>query len=148
MKELMLKITLPLTIISFTIFTKWWYVLPVDAPHTLMVGFPLVCISDGWHTSGSLQIFVTELIVDFLIYFGCWFVVSWGIHRLVANFKTHKIIIRLLWGIASLILLGTVIIGSMPVHIYKVKRDFNMEVLTTGYSFIWEDRPQQPLQDD
>lgn len=34
MKSLIFKIVIPLTIVSFATFTKWWYASPVDAPDT------------------------------------------------------------------------------------------------------------------
>ena len=60
---------LPLSIISLTIFTKWWYILPVDAPDSMMYGFPIPYSCNGWHTSLSYQIFIFEFIVDLLIHF-------------------------------------------------------------------------------
>ncbi|WP_222931286.1 hypothetical protein, partial [Xanthovirga aplysinae] len=83
MKKLIWELVLSLTVISFSIFTKWWYVLPTDALDTVMSGFPLIWISEGWHTSMSLQIFVKELIINLLIYFVFWFTIVYTINRLI-----------------------------------------------------------------
>lgn len=143
MKELSWKLVLPLTIISFFVFTKWWYVLPVDGPDTMMSGFPLIWVSDGWHTSLSLQIFVTEFIIDISVYFLFWFAVVFTFNRFILVIKVPRIITIFLLGLATLICTFAFFIGTMPEHIYLRKRDFDIEVLTTGYKFIWEhqDRP-------
>jgi hypothetical protein len=58
LKELIYKRIIPLTIISFLLVTKWWYVLPIDSPHSIMIGFPLAYSCKGWHTSMSEQYFI------------------------------------------------------------------------------------------
>ena len=75
MKQLTLKLIIPLSVISFATLTKWWYALPVDAPGTYLTGFPFPFVCNGWHTSMSLQIFAIEFFVDFLTYFLIWFLV-------------------------------------------------------------------------
>ncbi len=72
MKALTFKIVVPLTVISFTLFTKWWSALPIDAPETTFIGFPFAYTGRGWHTSLSHQVFVVELIADITIYFSFW----------------------------------------------------------------------------
>src|SRR5678815_3945633 len=104
MKSLTLKIVVPLTIISFATFTKWWYTLPVDAPDTMFTGFPFPFVCDGWHTSLSLQIFVTEFIADLLTYFLFWFIVIFSVNRFVIKFKIHKAITIGLWTLSGLII--------------------------------------------
>jgi hypothetical protein len=66
-RQLTLKLIIPITIISFAFFTKWWYALPVDAPDTMYWGFPFAYIGDGWGSSMTLQIFLIEFISDLLI---------------------------------------------------------------------------------
>ena len=89
-KQLTWRLILPLTIISFGTFTKWWYVLPGDAPDTMMVGFPLAFAGDGWFTSMSLQIFLIEFIVDFIIYFLFWFLIVLLIRRILTQINISK----------------------------------------------------------
>ena len=93
MKQLTWRLILPLTIISFGVFTKWWYVLPVDAPDTMMAGFPLAFVCDGWHTSMSLQIFAFELMFDFLIYFSFWFLLIIFINRYLLRIKIDNMLL-------------------------------------------------------
>ena len=61
-----LTLVLPLTIILFGTITKWRYVYVEDGPDDFLYGFPLAFICTGWHTSMSLQIFISEIIFDFL----------------------------------------------------------------------------------
>ncbi len=147
MKQLTWKLVLPITIITFSIFTKWWYVLPVDAGDTIMHGFPLIWVCEGWHTSMSLQIFVTELIIDFFVYFLFWFSIVFVIKRFVINMKIPKIITIIFFVITGLICLGGLLIGSMSEHIYKTNRDFDIKILTTGYTFIWQDQERPEYED-
>lgn len=142
MKLLALKLVLPLTVISFMIFTKWWYVLPVDAPDIILWGFPFPFAGDGFHTSMSLQIFVLELVIDFLIYFTFWVLVIFSINRFIIKINIHKSLIITLLIIAGFIVAGSVFIVSMPENVFLVKRDFKVEIKETGYKFLWENQPR------
>lgn len=143
MKQLTFSLILPVTIISFGTFTKWWYVLPVDAPYTMMVGFPLAFVSDGWHTSMSLQIFVFELMFDLLIYFLFWFLFIISIDRCLARIKIAKLLTGILWAFSTIIFAVAIWIASFPEQIFSIKRDWDRQVMATGYKFIWthQDRP-------
>lgn len=138
MKGLTLKLILPLTIISFATVTKWWYALPVDAPDTLFAGFPFPYVCEGWHTSMSLQIFVTEFIFDFLTYFSFWFLLVFCIDRFLIKIITQKILTIVLWALSGLIISGTILIASDSNHIYYVKRPFDISIMETGYKFVWQ----------
>ena len=142
-KQLTRCLILPVTIISFGTFTKWWYVLPDDAPDTMMSGFPLAFISDGWHTSMSLQIFILELVVDFLFYFLIWFLLIILIHHYIIQIKIAKILTGILWILSTIIFVFAIWISSLPDQVFKIKRDWNMQVLVTGFKFVWkyQDRP-------
>lgn len=142
MKTLLFNRILPLTILSFAAVTKWWHTLPVDSPDTMYRGFPFPFVGEGWHTSMSLQIFVLELLVDFLIYFLFWFLVVVGVHYLVVKINPYKPLTIVLWVISGLVLLGATYLASFPEHIFYAKRPYDMKVLKTGYTFSW----QQPVR--
>ena len=142
MKQLIFKLVLPLTVISFATITKWWYVLLVDAPDTLFVGFPFPFVCNGWHTSMSLQIFVTEFIADFLTYFLFWFIVLFCIDRLWTKIKPNKILIIGTWVLSGLVISGVSLIASNSDNIFYLKRSFDIEVMETGYKFIWQQTEQ------
>lgn len=143
-KKLTFGLIFPLTIISFGTFTKWWYVLPVDAPDTMMAGFPWPFVSDGWHTSLSLQIFLGEFILDFTVYVIFWFLIITLVDRYFNKVKVPLWITYILWIFATIIVTVGTLIASMPDQKFYVKRNWDMKVLTTGYkvTFRHQSRPE------
>lgn len=142
MKQLTFKIILPLTVISFATINKWWYALPVDAPGTLFTGFPLPFVCKGWHTSMSFQIFVTELLLDFLTYFLFWFVFVFCIHRFVAKMKPHKILTIVLWALTGFVICEATLIAANSNNLFYVKRPFDISIMETGYKLMWQQNDQ------
>jgi hypothetical protein len=138
MKQLTIKLVIPLTVISFLTFTKWWYILPVDAPDTMCSGFPLLSVCDGWHTSGSLQFFMTECAVNFLTFFLFWFATIYCVDRFLTKIKTYKILTIVLYILTGLLLVLTTFIVTLPENVFKFKRNFDMEVVVTGNKFNWQ----------
>jgi hypothetical protein len=137
LKQLTVRLILPLAIILFGTITKWWYVLPVDAPDTMMVGFPLAFVSDGWHTSMSLQIFIVELLVDFIVYFSFCFLLIFLVNRYLIKISVPKPVTGAVWTISSLIIAVAIWIASFPDQMIKTSRDWEMKVLVTGYKLTW-----------
>lgn len=145
MKHLTWKLVLPLTVISFVSFTKWWYVLPVDATDTMMYGFPLAFMADSWHTSMSYQFFISEFISDLAIYFLFWLLLVFIIDRFIQKITFSKILTTLLLTTSGLIVVASIFLGSMPEHIYMLKRDFDYELMTSGPKYIWKWQPRPDL---
>lgn len=146
MRKLIWKLVLPLTIISFAVFRKWWYVFPVDAPDSMMAGFPLPYVCDGWFTSMSNQFFVMELIIDLLIYFLFWLLLIFIINHFFVKIQIPKILMLFLMIISALIFSGAIFIASMRESIFKVNRDFDVEVKETGYNFIWQNTQRPDVE--
>ncbi|TLX72841.1 hypothetical protein E9993_17015 [Labilibacter sediminis] len=144
MKNLIWKLVLPMTIISIVTLTKWWYVLPVDAPETLMKGFPLPFVCPGWHTSLSLQIFITDFLIDIFVFFMFWFVVVFCIDRFLTKIIIHKIMTVMLLTITGLITAGTIIVATNQDNIFYTIKPWRMDVLETGYKFIWQSPQVSP----
>lgn len=144
MKRLILQLVLPLTIISFALWTRWELVdvLPIDAPDVIMVGFPLAFACDGWHTSMSLQIFVFEYLVDLVVYFGFWLLLVWLIHRQLLTIHIHWLIAVLLQLIAGIIVFFTVLVATMPEHVYYGHNPYQTVTKASGFKFIWEGNPR------
>ena len=142
-KQLTWQLILPLTIVSFGTVTKWWYVLPVDAPDTMMIGFPLAFVSDGWHTSMSLQIFIFEFVFDFLIYFLFWLLLIIFIDRYLKRIRIARMLTGILWALSTVIFAVSIWIASFPEQIFAMKRDWDRQVMVTGYKLTWthQDRP-------
>lgn len=132
------KLVIPATCVSFTLFTKWWYVLPVDAPDRVMKGFPLPYVCDGWHTSLSLQIFVSEFVIDLLCYFLFWFLVLTAVNLFVTKINPPKVLTSTLWTLSILFTVFFIMIACNPENKFLLKRDFDMKVMETGFKFILE----------
>lgn len=149
MKQLTWRLVLPLTVITFGTITKWWYVLPEDAPDTMMAGFPLAFVSDGWHTSMSLQIFVLEFLFDFIVYFLFWFLLIISIDKYLTRIKIAKLLTGILWTFSTLIIVIAFWIAGFPEHIFSIKRDWDMKVMVTGFKLTWkhQDRPDYSKYD-
>lgn len=145
MKNLIYKLVLPFTVISFAIISKWWYAIPVDAPETMFVGFPLAYTCQGWHTSLSLQVFVMEFIIDLLFYFLCWFILLYIIDRFVKKLRVHKIVTISLWSLGGIIICLAIYIAVNKDNLFYIKRPFNMRVLETGCQFFWH-QPDWPYK--
>lgn len=143
LKKITWQIIIPLTIISFGTITKWWYVLPVDAPDTMMIGFPFAFVGDGWFTSMSLQFFVIEFITDFIIYFLFWLLIALLIKRHLARIIIPKVLTGITWTLAILTSVFWLVIFTIREKHIEARRDWDMQVLVTGYKFTWtnQDRP-------
>jgi hypothetical protein len=139
MKKLTWSLVIPLTIISFYIFTKWWYILPVDAPDSIFYGFPFPFIGDGWFTSGSLQIFIFELVSDLLIYFIIWFTIIYCCKKYLRLKNIPKLLTATLLSLMTLIITYAIWVASYET-VFLYKRDFDMEIMETGFKFIWQDQ--------
>ena len=138
MKKLIWQLILPLTIISFACFTKWWYVYPIDAPGSVLEGFPLPYVCNGWHTSLSLQIFIAELIIDLFVYFSFWFVLVLFIDKYLFKITVHRFLTKVVLILSCLIIALYVLFAINPDNIFYFRRNFDMEIIDMGYGFIWE----------
>lgn len=142
MKNLVWRLVVPLTIISFAAFTKWWYALPVDAPDTIFFGFPFPFVCSGWHTSFSLRIFLFEFLIDLLLYFTFWLVLVFCVNRYIMPVKTSHFATILLSTLSTLIFVHTILMASNKDHLFYLKRGFDMEVMETGFKFRWQSQPR------
>ena len=128
-----------MSVISMITFTKWWYVGVVDAPNSMMWGFPLIWVSQGWHTSMSYQVFIAEMLANLIVHLGFWLAVTWFVDRFSVKIIVPKVAMSLLWLLAITCLFLMLWLGSLSDTIYHLQRGFDIEVLDTGYRFFWED---------
>jgi hypothetical protein len=128
-KHLILKYVLPLTILSFLFVTKSWLVPIYDGTETF-TGFPFAYTCPGWHTSLSSQIFVTELIIDLICYFGFWYLLVIGIHRYYPKIELPKALGKTLMVVGYLLLAGTILIKCITYgdDVYYVKNPYTTDV--------------------
>jgi hypothetical protein len=50
----------------------------------------------------------------------------------------NKIVTIALWTLAGFVLGGATLIASNPDNLFYVKRPFDMDVMETGYKFMWQ----------
>lgn len=144
MKQLTIRWILSLTIISMFLITKWWFALPVDGPNKLYWGFPFAFLGEGFHTSMSFQFFTLEFVVDFLFYFVAWGFLFYLSTKITQAITLSKQILRIVWSLALLLVIGFVILLSTSNPIFHLKRDYDWKLLQTGYKFLWQETPHQP----
>ena len=133
-----LTLVLPLTIILFGTITKWRYVYVEDGPDDFLYGFPLTFICTGWHTSMSLQIFISELLFDFFVYFIFTLTIVTSIDKFIKPIVVRKYFKFGLYGLATLILLLYGLLFSNPDNIFEIKKDFKYKEVRNGYKFVWQ----------
>lgn len=136
-----LKLIIPVTILSMIFFTKWWHAIPLDGPDKFFWGFPLAFVGQGFHTSGSLQLFLLEFLVDVFVHVLVWLLLLSLIKQVSIRNSIQKWINRfvLIASILLATLCGIVVFSSSPV--FHWKRPYTWEVKAVGYVFIWEQTP-------
>jgi hypothetical protein len=140
MKQLTWKLVLPLTIISFATFTKWWYVDILDGADEILTGFPLPYKCPCLHTSLCLQIFVSGLIINILTYFAFWLTLIFLLNQFVIKIKLKKAMTIILISLSGLLLAIMIFFGCLSDNVYSWNRNFEIKILETGYKFIWDDQ--------
>ena len=146
MKHLTWKLVLPLTIVSFTLFTKWWDVQIDGEQRDILRGFPLPFVCPGWHTSLSLQIFLLELVIDIVVYFAFWFSVIFIATKTVKSFHISNAVTITLLTIAGLFAAILILFATNPDNIYTATRPFEIKVNATGYRFMWQEETRPDYQ--
>ncbi|MEL5993078.1 hypothetical protein [Hymenobacter segetis] len=127
------------SLISFITFDKWWYALVVDGTDEFLYGFPLPYTCRGFHTSMSEQFFLIEFLIDFALCFLFWVTVVLAITRLNLNCteRIQKIALTVI-SIPTIIVAGISMLYLLnPDNLFYFKRPFNIEIMETGYKFVW-----------
>ncbi|CAL2106059.1 conserved membrane hypothetical protein [Tenacibaculum sp. 190524A02b] len=135
MKKIIFRQTLPLTLISFGIITKWWFGIAIDAKDVFFYGFPLIYKCEGFHTSLSTQYFLTEMTINFLTYFAFWLIVTLIISRLW-KINIPKLICKIFWVGFGVFFLGFIYLSNDLDDRYKIKRDFDIKIFDSGITMF------------
>lgn len=135
MKKLIFRLTLPLTLISFGIITKWSYGIIIDGTDEFFYGFPLIYKCRGFHTSGSTQYFITEMVINLLTYFAFWLIITWTLNRFW-KINIPKLISKIFWVGFGVLFLGLVYLSNDLDDRYLMKRDFHVKIFDNGISIF------------
>jgi hypothetical protein len=140
MKKVTLQLVLPLTIILFFSVTKWWCVA-VDAPNTLLSGFPFPYTGEAWGSSMSFQYFFFEFLIDLAVYFAMVFTATYFVYRYLVPRPPHKVIFFSLYIIATLFVTMGILMISATDSFFYFYREFEIKTINTEYLFIGQRPP-------
>ena len=135
MRKLIFRLTLPLTLISFGIITKWSYGIVIDGTDEFLYGFPLIYKCDGFHTSLSTQYFLTEMTFNLLTYFSFWLIVTLILSR-IWTINIPKLISKIFWIGYTVLFLGFIYFSKDLNDQYLIKRDFEVKIFDSGISIF------------
>lgn len=135
MKKLIFRLTLPLTLISFGIITKWSYGIVIDGTDEFLYGFPLIYKCDGFHTSLSTQYFLTEMVINLMTYFVFWLITT----QIISQFwkiNIPKQIAKIFWIGYTVLFLGFIYLSNDLDDQYLTKRGFEVKIFNNGISIF------------
>lgn len=135
MKNLIFRMTLPLTLISFGIITKWSYGIINNETYEFLYGFPLIYKCRGFHTSLSTQYFLTEMTINFLTYFVFWLMITLIVNRFW-KINIPKLISTMFWIGFGILFLGFVYLSNDLDDRYEIKRNFEVKIFDSGITFF------------
>ncbi|MFK7799597.1 MAG: hypothetical protein AB8E82_19245 [Aureispira sp.] len=135
MKRLLLSFTLPLTILSFGLITKWSYGIVIDGTDDFFYGFPFIHKCRGFHTSLSTQYFALELLVNILSYFLFWVIITFLVNKKWPISIPVKIT-NLFWIGFGVFLAGFIFLSYSLEDRFLVKRDFDVVIFDQGISLF------------
>ncbi len=139
MKQLTWKLVLPLTIISFGLVTKWWFVeVNNEHFHEVLIGFPLPYSAPCWHTSMCSKYFIGELLLDVITYFLFCFIVTYVFHRFIKRIILKRLITVIIMIVSGIFLGIMILFFSLPDNVFYMERNFEIKTLDTGFKFHWE----------
>ena len=135
MRKLIFRLTLPLTLISFGIITKWSYGIAIDAKDDFFYGFPMIYKCEGFHTSMSTQYFLTEMAINLLTYFVFWLIITLVINR-IWKINIAKRIAKIFWIGFGILFLGFAYMSNDLDDRYLIKRDFDVKIFDSGITIF------------
>ena len=127
--------TLPLTLISFGIITKWSYGIAIDAKDVFFYGFPMIYKCEGLHTSMSTQYFLTEMTINLLTYFAFWLIITWTINRFW-KINITKLISKIFWIGFGVLFIGFAYMSIDLDDRYLTRRDFDVKIFHSGITIF------------
>jgi hypothetical protein len=135
MKKLIFRLTLPLTLISFGIITKWSDGIAIDAKDVFFYGFPMIYKCEGFHTSLSTQYFLTEMTINLLTYFVFWLIVTLVLNR-IWKINIPKRIAKIFWIGFGVLFFGFVYLSNDLDDRYLIKREFDVKIFDSGITIF------------
>lgn len=136
-RKLIINLVLPVTIIMFILFTKWWIVNVVDGTDGIMYGFPFIYKAPAFYTSMAEEFFILELIADLIFYFGVIFGIVYLINNFLFAIVIRKVVSVILFIVASLLISLELFFAFMPENKFSLEREDEIEIKQTGLKFLF-----------
>ncbi len=130
------KNAIPITFITFIAVTMQWNVQPVDAPESVMYGFPFPYSCNAWHTSMARQYFVLEFFADIFCYFGFWIFIFYLLRKVGVDMIRRRFVNYSINIFAAILIILSISLFFMFENIYKVSRDFDFTIQKTHVKFF------------
>ena len=127
MRQLIFRFTLPLTLLSFALITKWWYGIVIEAKDVFFYGFPLIHKCEGFHTSLSTQYFLFEMLLNLLTYFTISLVITLIINRFW-KIRVATLAAVVFWVGFGIFMSGVIYMSNEMDDRFLMKRDFQVKV--------------------
>lgn len=135
MIKLIFRLTLPLTLISFGIITKWSYGIAIDGKDVFFYGFPFIYKCEGFHTSLSTQYFLTEMTINLVTYFVFWLIITLVLNRIWKINITERIT-KIFWISFGILFFGFVYLSNVLDDQYLIKREFDVKIFDSGITIF------------
>ena len=142
-RRLILNLVLPLTVIIFILFSKWWIVDVVDGTDGIMFGFPFIYKAPAFYTSCAYEYFSLELIADLSIYFALILVIVYLTNKFLITIKIRRIVSIILFLVMAFLISIELFIASMPENKFSLKRDYDIEIKRTGFEYPFNENDRK-----
>ena len=143
MKSLFIKIVLPLAILSNLLVTKWRFGIVLDGTDEFLYGFPFISRCRGFATSLSTQYFIMELLLNFTMKLLFWGILAILFKMQLLSLKIHKWVVGTFYAVFAICAIFFGVVSNRLDDYYLIKRPFEVEVLDTGYIFLWQSPPDR-----
>lgn len=147
MKKIIWQLVIPITVIIFASIDRLTYALVIDAPSTVLNGFPFISSAEAWHTSMATQIFIFEFLSNFFIFFTVIFLIIYCAYRIFKITQVNKWIYIPLWIFTIPLIILAPVGVLMFDDIIFTHRDFKIEILDQKYYLSWTGYKRPKLED-
>ena len=147
MKKIIWQLVIPITVIIFASIDRWTYALVIDAPSTVLNGFPFISSAEAWHTSMATQIFIFEFLSNLFIFFTVIFLIIYSAYRVFKMTQVNKWIYIPLWVFTIPLIILAPVGVLMFDDIIFTHRDFKIEILDQKYYLSWTGYKRPKLED-
>ena len=132
-KKLILTLIFPLTIIVFSLFTKYWIVYVIDGYDCVMYGFPFIYKAPVLGLSMTDNYFIIEFVADFSIYFLTITLIVYLIDKFIFTLRILKIISIILYLPAFWMMSILLPLVFNTENYISLKNNNHIEIKKTGF---------------